>query len=84
MSIMALVVVVAAEARCVIEGPSEKFVRAGSQLRLACHIDQCTSQPEFMFWYKDGIMVNYDREGVYQVSVGGWLGSGVRARSLFL
>ncbi|KAE8751775.1 hypothetical protein FOCC_FOCC001624 [Frankliniella occidentalis] len=57
------------EARCAIEGPVEKFVRSGSQLRLVCHIDQCTTEPEFMFWYKDGIMVNFDQHNVYQLVI---------------
>ena len=56
-----------AEARCAIEGPAEKFVRSGSQLRLSCHIEQATTEPEYMFWFKDGVMVNYDDQNVYQV-----------------
>ncbi|XP_034244975.1 uncharacterized protein LOC117647361 [Thrips palmi] len=57
------------EARCVIEGPAEKFVRSGSQLRLSCHIEQGTTEPEYMFWFKDGVMVNYDHQNIYQVTV---------------
>lgn len=57
------------EARCAIEGPAEKFVRSGSQLRLSCHIEQATTEPEYMFWFKDGVMVNYDDQNVYQVTV---------------
>lgn len=48
------------EARAEIEGGSEKYVKSGSTLRLTCHIRQNSVAPDYVFWYHDGRMINYD------------------------
>ena len=54
-----------AEARAEIDGGPEKYVKSGSTLKLTCHIRQNSVAPDFVFWYHDGRMINYeDRLGV--------------------
>ena len=56
-----------AEARAEIDGGPEKYVKSGSTLKLTCHIRQNSVAPDFVFWYHDGRMINY--EGALGVSV---------------
>ncbi|XP_066968701.1 opioid-binding protein/cell adhesion molecule-like [Macrobrachium rosenbergii] len=42
----------------VISGPGERHVQEGDTLTLICHINQ--TQPSFVFWYHNSVMVNYD------------------------
>lgn len=55
------------EARAEIEGGPEKYVKSGSTLKLMCHIRQNSVAPDFVFWYHDGRMINY--EGALGVTV---------------
>ncbi|XP_060522225.1 cell adhesion molecule DSCAML1-like isoform X1 [Cylas formicarius] len=48
------------EARADIEGPSEKYLKPGSGLRLQCSILQSTEPPAYVFWYHNNRMINYD------------------------
>lgn len=48
------------EARAEISGPSEKFLKPGSLLRLQCSVVQSTEPPTYVFWYHNNRMINYD------------------------
>ncbi|XP_019764460.1 zwei Ig domain protein zig-8 isoform X2 [Dendroctonus ponderosae] len=48
------------EARADIEGPSEKYLKPGSGLRLQCTVLQSTEPPAYVFWYHNNRMINYD------------------------
>ncbi|XP_076260156.1 cell adhesion molecule DSCAML1-like [Rhynchophorus ferrugineus] len=48
------------EARADIQGPSEKYLKPGSGLRLQCTVLQSTEPPAYVFWYHNNRMINYD------------------------
>ncbi|GJQ82589.1 hypothetical protein Trydic_g19614 [Trypoxylus dichotomus] len=48
------------EARAEISGPSEKYLKPGSGLRLQCIVLQSTEAPSYVFWYHNNRMINYD------------------------
>ncbi|XP_030036504.2 uncharacterized protein LOC115452178 [Manduca sexta] len=50
------------EARAQISGPTEKYLKPGSTLRLQCSVVQTTEAPAFVFWYHNSRMINYDVE----------------------
>ncbi|XP_032522000.2 uncharacterized protein LOC116773623 [Danaus plexippus] len=50
------------EARAQISGPTEKYLKPGSMLRLQCSVVQTTEAPAFVFWYHNSRMINYDVE----------------------
>ncbi|CAH0403309.1 unnamed protein product [Chilo suppressalis] len=50
------------EARAQISGPTEKYLKPGSTLRLQCSVVQTTEAPAFVFWYHNSRMINYDAE----------------------
>lgn len=50
-----------AEAKVQITGPNEKFVKLGSSLDLICEVTDSPAVPEFVFWYHNDRMVNYDK-----------------------
>ncbi|XP_055678837.1 uncharacterized protein LOC129787331 [Lutzomyia longipalpis] len=50
------------EARAEITGPSEKYLKPGSTLRLACRVQQSTEPPLYIFWYHNNRMINYDSD----------------------
>ncbi|XP_049964587.1 zwei Ig domain protein zig-8-like [Schistocerca serialis cubense] len=50
------------EARAEIAGPSEKYLKLGSALRLVCTVRQSTEPPVYVFWYHNNRMVNYDAD----------------------
>ncbi|KPJ03934.1 PREDICTED: uncharacterized protein LOC106118507 [Papilio xuthus] len=50
------------EARAQISGPTEKYLKPGSTLRLQCSVVQTTEAPAFVFWYHNSRMINYDLE----------------------
>jgi len=60
---------VVVEARAEIEGGPEKYVKSGSRLKLTCHIRENSVAPDFVFWYHDARMINY--EGAHGVTVHG-------------
>lgn len=51
---------VCAEAKAEISGPSEKYLKPGSGLRLQCNVVQSTENPQYVFWYHNNRMINYD------------------------
>ncbi|CAH0697293.1 unnamed protein product [Spodoptera exigua] len=50
------------KARAQISGPTEKYLKPGSTLRLQCSVVQTTEAPAFVFWYHNSRMINYDVE----------------------
>lgn len=48
------------EAKAEISGPSEKYLKPGSGLKLQCSVIQSTELPLYVFWYHNNRMVNYD------------------------
>ncbi|KAF5305383.1 hypothetical protein FQA39_LY09212 [Lamprigera yunnana] len=50
------------EARAEISGPSEKYLKPGSGLRLQCRVIQSTEPPLYVFWYHNNRMINYDMD----------------------
>ncbi|XP_019870113.1 zwei Ig domain protein zig-8 isoform X2 [Aethina tumida] len=50
------------EARAEIQGPSEKYLKPGSGLRLTCTVVQSTEPPSYVFWYHNNRMINYDTD----------------------
>lgn len=41
------------------EEAREKFIKAGSQLKLNCYLRKATEPPSYIFWYHNKTMVNY-------------------------
>ncbi|XP_055634734.1 uncharacterized protein LOC129774798 [Toxorhynchites rutilus septentrionalis] len=48
------------EAKAEIFGPSEKYLKPGSTLRLTCRVVQSNEPPLYIFWYHNNRMINYD------------------------
>ncbi|XP_065089297.1 uncharacterized protein LOC135710604 [Ochlerotatus camptorhynchus] len=48
------------EAKAEIFGPSDKYLKPGSTLRLTCRVVQSNEQPLYIFWYHNNRMINYD------------------------
>lgn len=49
----------------IIAGSTERHVKEGSRLSLACHILRSSGSPSYVYWYHNGKVVNYsDRHGV--------------------
>ncbi|XP_026331670.1 leucine-rich repeat, immunoglobulin-like domain and transmembrane domain-containing protein 2, partial [Hyposmocoma kahamanoa] len=55
-------------ARAQISGPTEKYLKPGSTLRLQCSVVQTTEAPAFVFWYHNSRMINYDVENGVNVT----------------
>ncbi|XP_063884646.1 cell adhesion molecule DSCAML1-like isoform X1 [Scylla paramamosain] len=47
--------------RAVIPGRGTRHVQAGSTISLTCLIEQSPEAPQYIFWYHDSRMINYDR-----------------------
>ena len=48
-----------------ISGSSERHVKAGSKLILYCQVEQSSGEPDYVYWYRDGRVINYSgRPGV--------------------
>ncbi|KAL9915207.1 defective proboscis extension response 13 isoform 2-T3 [Glossina fuscipes fuscipes] len=56
------------EARAEISGPSIRYLTPGSTLRLLCRVVQNTEISEYIFWYHDNRMINYDIDRGINVS----------------
>ncbi|XP_037924959.1 uncharacterized protein LOC119660463 isoform X2 [Hermetia illucens] len=56
------------EARAEISGPPIRYLTPGSTLRLMCRVLQNTEASEFIFWYHDNRMINYDIDRGINVS----------------
>ncbi|CAL7939876.1 unnamed protein product [Xylocopa violacea] len=50
------------EAYSMIPGGPDLHVKQGSSLRLECQLMASTETPSFIFWYREGRMINYDDE----------------------
>ncbi|XP_031837730.1 zwei Ig domain protein zig-8 [Nomia melanderi] len=50
------------EAYSVIPGAPDLHVKQGSSLRLECHLMAAAESPQYVFWYRQGRMINYDEE----------------------
>ncbi|XP_062546524.1 uncharacterized protein LOC134212563 [Armigeres subalbatus] len=48
------------EAKAEIFGPSDKYLKPGSTLRLTCRVVQSNEPPLYIFWYHNNRMINYD------------------------
>ncbi|KAK7085861.1 hypothetical protein SK128_018881, partial [Halocaridina rubra] len=52
-----------------VKGPKERVVAAGSDLQLVCLYKEASAPPEFIFWYQDAKMINYDtKRGIHVAS----------------
>ncbi|XP_039479912.1 uncharacterized protein LOC120444371 [Drosophila santomea] len=56
------------EARAEITGPPIRYLTPGSTLRLQCRVVQNTEASEYIFWYHDNRMINYDIDRGINVS----------------
>lgn len=56
------------EARAEISGPSEKYLKPGSVLRLTCRVVENIENPLYIFWYQNNHMINYDSHRGVNVS----------------
>jgi hypothetical protein len=56
------------EAKAVIIGDAEKYLKTGSTLKLSCVLQQSTQPPLFVFWYHNNRMINYDADRGVNVS----------------
>ncbi|XP_012221566.1 neural cell adhesion molecule 1-like [Linepithema humile] len=50
------------EAYSIIPGAPDLHVKQGSSLRLECQLMAATEKPVYVFWYRQGRMINYDEE----------------------
>lgn len=48
--------------QAVIPGNGEHHIDTGSTISLTCFIDESATPPQFIFWYHNSRMINYDRE----------------------
>lgn len=48
------------EAKALILGPDEKYIKAGSSLKLVCRFENVTQTPETVFWYLNDRMISYE------------------------
>ncbi|XP_070140770.1 uncharacterized protein dpr13 isoform X2 [Drosophila kikkawai] len=55
-------------ARAEISGPPIRYLTPGSTLRLQCRVVQNTEASEYIFWYHDNRMINYDIDRGINVS----------------
>ncbi|XP_017010291.2 uncharacterized protein dpr13 isoform X2 [Drosophila takahashii] len=55
-------------ARAEITGPPIRYLTPGSTLRLQCRVVQNTEASEYIFWYHDNRMINYDIDRGINVS----------------
>ncbi|XP_042230265.1 hemicentin-2-like isoform X2 [Homarus americanus] len=65
--------------RAVIPGNGEYHVESGSTISLVCFIEQSPVAPQYIFWYHNSRMINYDRE---RGGVSVHIESGPRVKSL--
>lgn len=42
---------------------SELFFKSGSDINLTCVSLQATHPPSYIYWYKDGYLINYSQRG---------------------
>lgn len=56
------------EAVARILGSSEKIIKSGSTLQLNCILKQTTEEPQYIFWYHNERMINYDKHRLVMVT----------------
>uniref|UniRef100_A0A1B0D0E0 Uncharacterized protein n=1 Tax=Phlebotomus papatasi TaxID=29031 RepID=A0A1B0D0E0_PHLPP len=56
------------QARAEIIGPTVRYLTPDSTLRLICRVVQSTETSEFLFWYQDDRMINYDSDRGVNIS----------------
>ncbi|XP_063599437.1 kin of IRRE-like protein 2 [Penaeus indicus] len=61
------------EATSEILGGPEKYMTAGSSLRLVCVLRDNTQPPSYVFWYHDDVMINYQSTREVRVENNGGL-----------
>ncbi|XP_031621543.1 uncharacterized protein LOC116339666 [Contarinia nasturtii] len=49
--------------RAKILGNSEIFVKSGSDINLTCFLQYSPAPPSFIYWYKEGRVINYSQRG---------------------
>lgn len=52
-----------AVSRAKIEGNPEIFVKSGSDISLKCEAKHAPTPPSFIYWYKEGRVINYSQRG---------------------
>ncbi|XP_017756906.1 PREDICTED: neural cell adhesion molecule 2-like [Eufriesea mexicana] len=57
------------EAYSVIPGAPDLHVKQGSSLRLECQLKAAAESPVYVFWYRQGHMINYDEETGVEVEL---------------
>ncbi|CAD6202123.1 GSCOCG00002952001-RA-CDS [Cotesia congregata] len=57
------------EAYSVIPGGPDLHVKQGSSLKLECQLMAATEPPNFVFWYLQGRMINYDADPLVKVEL---------------
>ncbi|XP_055686755.1 uncharacterized protein LOC129792069 [Lutzomyia longipalpis] len=58
------------EAQTEIDGPALKYVQVNSPIRLHCRLVNNTVKFEFLFWYHNERMINYDKNNGINISMG--------------
>ncbi|XP_055704161.1 uncharacterized protein LOC129802407 [Phlebotomus papatasi] len=58
------------EAQTEIDGPALKYVQLNSPIRLHCHLVNNTVKFEFLFWYHNERMINYDKNNGINITMG--------------
>ncbi|XP_018396188.1 PREDICTED: limbic system-associated membrane protein-like [Cyphomyrmex costatus] len=53
----------------IIPGAPDLHVKQGSNLRLECQLMAATEKPVYVFWYRQGRMINYDEETGVEVKL---------------
>ena len=49
-----------------IDGSEERHVKAGSHLHLVCRVHDSSGPPNYVYWYRDDVVVNYSgRKGIH-------------------
>ncbi|CAL4161472.1 unnamed protein product, partial [Meganyctiphanes norvegica] len=51
------------ESSATINGPSEVHMVSGSDIRLTCQVNGTPEAPNYIYWYRDGSLINYSSRG---------------------
>lgn len=55
------------DSRARIGGSGERHVQAGSRLSLSCRIEDCSGPPDYVYWYRDGNVINYSNRKTVRI-----------------
>lgn len=50
-------------AQAKIQANTEMFYKSGSDINLTCTSEMVSHAPSFIYWYKDGYLINYSQRG---------------------